>query len=73
MSKEVQEDNGYIETLRDVFAGQALCGMMSTDGYQNGIDEGTSYEDSDRGMALCAYALADAMIEARSKKIERKS
>lgn len=47
-------------TLRDYFAGQALAGMRLSDGM-------TSKSILTKGKAESAYALADAMLEARAK------
>jgi hypothetical protein len=60
---QVGEDNSLVETvtggmsLRDWFAGQALAGLVRSeqpDGFPAWV-----------GHALDAYALADAMLEAR--------
>jgi hypothetical protein len=61
---DVCHPNGQVQygangmTLRDLFAGQALAGIMSSDGRPDG----------DQNKADWAYDIADAMIEAGRAK-----
>lgn len=51
--------------LRDYFAAQAIQAVISVaKGSEIGIDNGAITEDTHRA-ARCAYAIADAMMEAR--------
>jgi hypothetical protein len=51
--------------LRDYFAAQAIQAVISVaKGSEIGIDNGAITEDTHRA-ARCAYAVADAMMEAR--------
>lgn len=49
-------------TLRDYFAGQALCGIMADPGVN--LNNLSAY----RAIAEQSYGLADAMLTAREKK-----
>lgn len=56
------------EKLRDMFAGQALNGMM--DGYYRDMEKGISAEQAAKNVpsfARFAYQFADAMLAERSK------
>jgi hypothetical protein len=61
-------------TLRDWFAGQALAGVLKSCGdlscYYDHLagSKGDNYIPSPAAVALFAYELADAMIEAREVK-----
>lgn len=54
--------------LRDYFAAQALMGMLAS-GHQEAIETVwiASGESAAGGLALAAYELADAMLEARKQ------
>ena len=60
-SQEEDGGGGYVThrgmTLRDWFAGQALAGIMCSNGRPTG----------DEAKALWAYEMADAMLAAREK------
>jgi hypothetical protein len=51
-------------TLRDWFAGQTLSGIAKD--YQSGYDDPNSYMA--KNLALRAYGIADAMMEARNNE-----
>lgn len=63
-------DNGHITTqdgmdLRDYFAAKAMQAVVSAaKAAEIGTDNGAITEDTHR-VARCAYAVADAMMEAR--------
>lgn len=50
------------QTLRDVFAGQAMQAFLESDKYLELVDF--------RSIAENAYALADAMLEAKARREE---
>ena len=47
----------YLEKLRDEFAGKAMNGLL--------VEAGENY--SPRGVAIMAYEMAEAMLEARGE------
>jgi hypothetical protein len=60
---KVADDKGM--DLRDYFAAQAIQAIISVaKGSEIGIDNGAITEDTHRA-ARCAFAIADAMMEAR--------
>jgi len=63
---ESSEDDGM--SLRDWFAGQALMGMVASPrAIVNPINPEIIIEQTAVNYSLKAYALADAMIQARGK------
>jgi hypothetical protein len=58
---EMQSQEGM--TLRDYFAIRALAALIES--ARSGTSFGTSHTDSNLNFALCAYSMADAMLEAR--------
>ncbi len=56
-------------TLRDWFAGQALCGTISCESETNGTF--SRNEAGFRAAAEEAYGFADAMLEVRNKNHEQ--
>lgn len=62
-----QEYQGHQEcdgmTLRDYFAAKAMQAVLSNMNGHVGVD----HEGTNRGIAACAYAIADAMLQERSQ------
>jgi len=52
-------------SLRDYFAAKALAAMISNT-YRS-VDLGVSYPQNNANFALASYAVADAMLSARSQ------
>lgn len=50
-------------TLRDYFAARIMASLLQT---ASGVHVGVDYPEQNKNFALAAYALADAMMEARS-------
>lgn len=53
-------------TLRDYFAAKVLCGYMSTEYPNQGLNS-VSIEVNDKAIAHHCYAIADAMLSERDK------
>lgn len=51
-------------SLRDYFAGQALAGLLGNSALDR-ISFGRSHQKENKNMAMCVYAIADAMIVER--------
>lgn len=60
---DMQSQEGM--TLRDYFAAKIIASLIPT---LPGTSFGTSYADTNLTYAICAYSIADAMLEARSKQ-----
>ena len=50
-------------TIRDYFAAKIVASLLQT---ASGAHVGVSYPEQNKNFALAAYALVDAMMEARS-------
>jgi len=67
MSVETDLRDVVTDTLRDEFAGQAMCssfGLLLNDPVMSDPVKGSEMLD---GLAVCAYRMADAMLRARLK------
>ena len=54
-------------SIRDYFAGQALAGLLGN-GSVESLKLGVPYPESNKNMAMCVYAVADAMLAEREKE-----
>jgi hypothetical protein len=63
-----KDHGGYVEgclTLRDYFAAKVIQGMMASVEHEVADDDDEEAEDVRLEFARGAYAMADAMLEAR--------
>lgn len=51
-------------SLRDYFAAQAMQGLIQQV-FNNGNSLGKDFKEENTGLAIAAYTIADAMLEAR--------
>lgn len=51
-------------TIRDYFAAKIVASLLQQ--LSTGVNVGVNYPNNNKNFALAAYALADAMMEARS-------